>query len=282
VAGPYTGVNCTLTLLGSSIRHGATLLGGKYARQEDDTRFTGLSGAIESIVTSSGSNDSGLFEANLRDERYLPFEGAGAVSEWQIHLPRDFRAFDYDTISDVVLHLRYTARDGGEPLKQQAVSELQAQVNQLVDSEDKQGLARLFSLRHEFSTAWNSFLYPPSGATGDQSLELDLGKSRFPFLFQGKTITITALEVYVKVDKSYTSTHDQSKLKLSLAPGSTSSATSLTLSPWNGLLQAEKAPAGAPGAYTLAAWLDPGTGTHQKLTAAAIEDIFLVCRYAIA
>ena len=54
------------------------------------------------IATSSGRNDSGLFEPNLRDERYLPFEGAGALSEWRIELPAGFRQFDYDTISDVV------------------------------------------------------------------------------------------------------------------------------------------------------------------------------------
>ena len=45
-----------------------------------------------------------------------PFEGAGAVSRWRLALPHEFRAFDYGTISDVVVHLRYTARDGGQML----------------------------------------------------------------------------------------------------------------------------------------------------------------------
>src|SRR5262249_26564882 len=40
VTGPYTGVNCTLTLLKSSLRHADTLLGSKYGRQEGDPRFT--------------------------------------------------------------------------------------------------------------------------------------------------------------------------------------------------------------------------------------------------
>ncbi|MBL8066243.1 MAG: prepilin-type N-terminal cleavage/methylation domain-containing protein, partial [Chthonomonadaceae bacterium] len=44
-------------------------------------------------------NDSGLFETNLRDERYLPFEGSGAESHWNIELPTSFPAFDYGTIS---------------------------------------------------------------------------------------------------------------------------------------------------------------------------------------
>ena len=141
VTGPYTSVNCTLTLLKHSIRHANTLLGqdDKYARQEEDPRFTDSIGAIESIVTSSGQNDSGLFETNLRDERYLPFEGAGAISEWRLELPRDLRQFDYDTISDVILHMRYTAREGGEPLKQRATIELQTALNEFMRSAGQSG-----------------------------------------------------------------------------------------------------------------------------------------------
>jgi hypothetical protein len=41
----------------------------------------------------------------------MPFEGAGAVSSWQVSLPRTIRAFDYSTISDVLLHLGYTAEE---------------------------------------------------------------------------------------------------------------------------------------------------------------------------
>jgi hypothetical protein len=69
-----------------------------------------LIGAVQSIVTSGGSNDSVMFEPNLRDERFLPFEGAGAESTWKLELPADFRQFDYYTISDAILHLRYTGR----------------------------------------------------------------------------------------------------------------------------------------------------------------------------
>lgn len=108
---------------------------------EHDPRFRDSSGAIQSIVTSSGQNDSRLFETNLRDERYLPFEGSGAISEWQIQLPKDFRQFDYDTISDVVLHLRYTAREGGEPLKNHAVTELQNALNEFFAHRRSKGIS---------------------------------------------------------------------------------------------------------------------------------------------
>src|SRR5438270_10703149 len=58
-----------------------------------------------------------MFELNFRDERYLPFEGAGVISTWRIELPKDCNAFDFETISDVIITLNYTAREGGELLR---------------------------------------------------------------------------------------------------------------------------------------------------------------------
>ena len=47
---------------------------------------------------------------NFRDERYLPFEGAGAISQWHLQLPAPYPQFDYSTISDVVMHVRAPAQ----------------------------------------------------------------------------------------------------------------------------------------------------------------------------
>ncbi len=193
----YAGVNCTLTQLNSSIRHASTLSGGEYSRRGDDTRFSDGFGAIQSIVTSSAQNDSGLFEANMRDERYLPFEGQGAISAWRIQLPKQFRSFDYATIADVILHVRYTARDGGDALGRQVTTELSSAVNQFAQSDGKQGLARIFSLRHEFPTEWQRFLNPVDTADG-QALELRLTQDRFPFLFRGRTIGIAGADLFLK------------------------------------------------------------------------------------
>ncbi len=90
VTGPYASVNCTLTLLKSSIRKTQV----------------------------------------LRDERYLPFENSGVVSEWQLELPADVRQFDYDTISDVILHMRYTAREGGGLLRKGASDNLKTMIDE--------------------------------------------------------------------------------------------------------------------------------------------------------
>jgi hypothetical protein len=129
VVGPYASVSCTLIQTKSSIRRSPLLRDGNYPREgAEDDRFSDHFGRTQSIVTSSGQNDSTLFEENLRDDSYLPFEGTGAVSEWKLVLPAtsstDPGQFDYATISDVILHLRYTAREGGSLLRAAAVSNL--------------------------------------------------------------------------------------------------------------------------------------------------------------
>src|SRR6185369_3665287 len=112
ITGPYTSINCTLTLLNNETRINSSLLGGKYEKNidEEDTRFHSNFASLQSIATSHAQNDTGMFELNFRDERYLPFEGAGVVSRWRIELPRENNAFDFNTLSDVVLHFKYTAR----------------------------------------------------------------------------------------------------------------------------------------------------------------------------
>jgi Tc toxin complex TcA C-terminal TcB-binding domain len=245
----------------SSVRHSSNLLGGEqYARDAEDPRFTDTVGAIQSIVTSSGQNDSGLFETNLRDERYLPFEGAGAISEWRIELPSAFRQFDYDTISDVILHVRYTARAGGGLLAQQATNELQTALDELVRSAGETGLARLLSVRHEFPTEWHRFLNP-AGADDLQTLTLALDTDRFPFVFAGRTLTIGSLELLLKVKPAFAETHNESTVRLALEPGDTAPTPTdaepgeiLALSPWEGMLRAGKTFGEPPGTWTLNAW----------------------------
>ena len=39
---------------------------------------------------------------------------------WRLEMPKENNAFDFETISDVILHLKYTAREGGDPLRQAA------------------------------------------------------------------------------------------------------------------------------------------------------------------
>jgi hypothetical protein len=182
VTGPYTGVACTARLLRSQVRTKPVLKDGSYVDTGDgDDRFDRQLGATESIVTSSGSNDTGLFETNLRDERLLPFEYRGVAGEWQLELAAGPRPFDYDTITDVVLHARYTARDGGQTLRQAASANLRT----LIDAGTAAGSTRMLSVRHEFPTAWARFTAVVAGAGTDTdpraALTLDLRREHYPF-----------------------------------------------------------------------------------------------------
>jgi hypothetical protein len=194
VVGPYTSVNCTLTLQSSSLRTSPLLANGFYGRtSQDDIRFTDYFGSTDVIVTSGGSNDSGMFETNLHEERFLPFEGAGAISTWNLALPPKLRVFDYSTISDVILHIRYTARMAGDQLGSEATKELEAMLDAVPGSQASQApQALLFCLRYDFPTEWSAFI----NGTGD--FQVTLEKQYFPYIAQGaKTLlTIDGLSLY--------------------------------------------------------------------------------------
>src|SRR6185436_8199568 len=161
---------------------------GEYARQgSEDDRFADFAGAVQSIVTSSGSNDSGLFETNLRDERFLPFEGAGAVSQWKLDLPKDYPAFDYATIADVVLHVRYTARQGVDATKvKTALTDLFAETSAATGA----NFALFLSLPRDFPTEWAAFV------NGTGNFSATIRRDFFPYFTHGKAVTITQLELY--------------------------------------------------------------------------------------
>lgn len=210
VTGPYTSINCTLTLTKSTIRKSAALTDNSYGDSTADTedpRFDTYYGSSQSIVTSTGQNDSGLFETNLRDERYLPFENSGVISTWRLELPGkpdkgEPLQFDYNTISDVILHFRYTAREGGALLKKAAISSLTDKMKRAKAA----GMQRLFSIRHEFPAAWSKWM--AEGQT-ESKLKLELRKEHYPFwwseqhLPKGDPAPIFELRAIAKTDKGF-------------------------------------------------------------------------------
>jgi len=203
VTGPYASVNCTLTLLKSSVRKTQVLRDGVYAREDvEDDRFSDYFGSLQSIVTSSAQNDSGMFEANLRDERYLPFENSGVISEWQLELPAnpskgDLRQFDYETISDVILHVRYTAREGGGLLRNGALDNLK----ELTDSAQAVGSVRLFSVRHEFPNEWARFQGQVPAANQRHELTLNLRPEHYPFWSQRRLNSVARVDILARTNK---------------------------------------------------------------------------------
>jgi hypothetical protein len=247
VVGPYTGVNCTLSLLKSSLRKSPLPKDGAYTRQgTEDERFVDYTGAVQSIVTSGASNESGMFETNLRDERFLPFEGAGAESTWKLDLPRDYRAFDYDTISDVILHVRYTARQGVDATK------VKAALDDLFQQGSQSGLAQLVSLRHDFPTQWSAFV------NGTSDFTATIRRDYFPYFTRGKQVTITGFELYADEVSKHHIVGDQATWDSATAD----------------LGDASK------GAFTVTIAPDP-PGPTQVLTRTPDAEVFLVVRYTL-
>jgi hypothetical protein len=197
IAGPYTTISCNLRQVKSKYRKTAILNNpASYAENPDpwhnggtgydSNRFNYIENGT-AIATSTAQNDSGIFELNFRDERYLPFEGTGAISKWELSLPEEYRQFDYETISDVIFHIKYTAKEGGEQLKTGAVKNL----NTMFKTLDNTVLYRYFSLRHEFSNEWYHYLKARKNEEPGATFDMVLRPEDFPHFCKGKKIEIT-------------------------------------------------------------------------------------------
>lgn len=197
VVGPYTGVSMTLTLQDNHVRVSPEADGYAFYKDGDDSgRFADDQGGASAIVTSNALNDRGMFELRLEDERYLPFECGGAIGTWHLRMNPVYAQFDYSTISDVILHIQYTARDGGDELRKNAVSAVQTGLKEIALAESRKGLYRLISARHEYGTNWQKFLNPVSGP---QVLTLEIAPERFPFFTYGMGIKITGIDFIARL-----------------------------------------------------------------------------------
>lgn len=92
--------------------------------------------------------------SSFKDERYLPFEGAGVTSKWRLELPQ-FCQFDYNTISDVVVHLRYISTEGGEGLKKAASDSATDFMKNVEELGQQEGLFSIIDLQHDLPTEWH-------------------------------------------------------------------------------------------------------------------------------
>jgi len=187
VTGPYTGVNCKLQLLASKIRVSPDLEEG-YDEIADDPRFIREYGVTEAIAMSTAQSDSGLFTLNFDDQRYLPFEFTGAISQWRIAVPPENNQFDLKTLTDVVIHLQYTSREGGNVLRRAA--------NEVAQRKLPGNGWRLFDLRQDFADAWSVFQQQRFGQP--RSCPLVLSRDMFPFLTGNRDPFICLIEIFIE------------------------------------------------------------------------------------
>ncbi|KAF4998580.1 hypothetical protein FDECE_11749 [Fusarium decemcellulare] len=109
IVGPHVTVAATLSLTEHKYR-----ISSVPSRGDDHHDSSEQSTNVEHFRTDRLESRDG--------DRFQPFQGAGAVSTWCLTLPTTMVQFDHQAISDVVIHMQYTAVDGG-PLLHRAASE---------------------------------------------------------------------------------------------------------------------------------------------------------------
>jgi hypothetical protein len=203
--GKFDNVKATLTLVSNQVRVSTDVTSTPYPENPvgSDPRFRYNYGAVpQKIAMGNAQDDPGLFLTsitnNIADQRYLPFENAGAISSWHLEMPQLNNEIDLSTVGDVILHLYYTALDGGSALN------AAAQANNAANMPTAG--VKIFSAQNDFVAPpasganakpvapWQGFLYPPT-AGGSQILTLQIFASKFPAWTRGKTITVTSLSV---------------------------------------------------------------------------------------
>ncbi len=287
VAGPGVSVNCTLRLLQSTIRRNADLPGGAYARAPDgeDTRFSTSFGAVQSIATSTGNSDSGLFELNFDDPRVLPFEGMGAISRWRLEMPAAFRQFDYSSITDVVMTLNYTARDGGAGLRQAAESSLMEMLNADAVGPAAPGLIAAMDARHEAPGEFARFLRPTQ-AGGPQEMVLDVSQRHFPYHFRNRAIGVDAARLVIVVDDALHAPEAAGTVLALIAPDGTELQADFTGAEriGNAVAVTIEGLDQAPGVWTLRVAAAGGDLANALggLDADVIRNVILIVRYTVS
>ena len=195
VVGPYTNLSCTLRLLSHKYRTDPLLQNvADYPETTDqaDSRFSTVNVPINAIAVSSGQNDGGVFEVNFHDERYLPFEGAGAVSTWRLEMPASFRQFDYDTMNDILLTVRYTSKEGGGKLKDGAIAAVQDYIAAAINSIASPGLFTFLDVKSDYMIEWYASMRPPPPSTPSsqqlqRTLELPRLYEKLPIFTRSKS-----------------------------------------------------------------------------------------------
>lgn len=188
--GPYQAINARLTLLSDAVRV-SPYVHPQYDEEVSvagDPRLIRRYAAHQSIVTTSAQNDTGLFETDLRDARYLPFEGAGVVSRWRIEIDPATNQFHLESLSDVVLHLRYTAVDGGAELRTHA----HAAARSRLPTAESPG-TRYIDVPHDFPAEWLS-LRERKAAT----LSLRVTREMFAWSRNNQDLLVNGLEIFLR------------------------------------------------------------------------------------
>ncbi len=176
VVSPYQNISATLTQTSNKTllkpnADAVKFLLGETEEIPDASTLRNNWRSNQKIAISKADMDNGLFALNFfADTRYFPFEGTGAVSTWELSLPKQTNHIDFDTISDVIITLSYTALDGGDAFRKTVTNSAS-----LKSSSE----AYYFNLKQAFPNEWHTFMNPETEANS-QELSFQISEEIIP------------------------------------------------------------------------------------------------------
>ena len=93
-----------------------------------------------------------------------------------------FKQFDYTTISDLIIHIRYTSVEGGERLKENAGGSVINYLKNVEELAKNEGLFSVIDIRHDMPDVWHQL---KTGSAAD----LMISDSRLPYFTKAFTGT---------------------------------------------------------------------------------------------
>ncbi|KAL8942188.1 MAG: hypothetical protein Q9216_001796 [Gyalolechia sp. 2 TL-2023] len=190
-----SGMNATLRLLEHRYRVKPLATSGQdyILKSVDDDRFRTNQIPTTAIAVSENTNDSGIFEHNLEFndcQRYVPFEGAGCISKWRIELPTAIKTFDYSTITDVKLHIKYTACAGSMALRKAASDAARSFQNSVTGLSSTEGMFAVIDMKSDLPSQWTTL-------TTSRSVEVSGLANRLPFWTKGRAVRVESITALV-------------------------------------------------------------------------------------
>lgn len=178
---PLDGIKATLSSTGIS----------RVVRGGDRYQEATLATQAETVAITAPSQGPGLMELQQdQAEMYLPFEGLGVAGGWVFSLPKSANAFDFNTITDVIFTIEYSAIYSDEYRRQVVL--------RLNSSLAYQG-ERTFSLRQHFADEWYSLHHPE--LIDDVNLKLrptlQISQSDFPPNLIDGSLKLSQLSIYL-------------------------------------------------------------------------------------
>ncbi|WP_287357028.1 hemopexin repeat-containing protein [Moorena sp. SIO3B2] len=171
-------VNATLTQLSSKLVMDTDIKAVKHLMNPANEATTNVRAnwrANQQVALShvdQYTENSGMFELNFGDERYLPFEGTGAVSNWNLEINGKKGDYNPNDLLDVTIKLRYTAKQGGSRFANEVKGVLKPY-----------NATSFFDLAYNFTDEWAALT---GGETNDMSITFT--QDMFPNMSSSKII----------------------------------------------------------------------------------------------